>query len=59
MLFYDKLVGDLEPYWFKINPYDTCVANKRLGRKNKTVCWHVNDLKISYVDGHKVSKMIR
>ena len=33
LLFYEKLVGDLEAYGFRINPYDPRVANKMLGRK--------------------------
>ena len=37
LLFYDKLVGDLEGYGFRINPYDPCVANKMVGRKQLTV----------------------
>ena len=45
LLFYKKLVGDLEAYGFKINPYDPCVVNKMIGGKQLTVCWHVDDLK--------------
>ena len=45
LLFYEKLVGDLEAYSFKINPYDPCVANKMIGGKQLTVCWNVDDLK--------------
>ena len=43
LLFYEKLVGYLEAYGFKINPYDTCVENTMVGRKQLTVCWHVDD----------------
>ena len=46
LLFYEKLVVDLEEYGFKINPYDPCVTNNMIGRKQLTVCWHVDDLKI-------------
>jgi hypothetical protein len=28
LFFYRKLRKKLEEYWFKINPYDPCVANK-------------------------------
>ena len=37
LLFYKKLVGGLETYGFRINPYDLCVANKMLGGKQLTV----------------------
>ena len=59
MLCYDNLVGDLEAYGFSIYPYDLCVANKMIGGKHLTVCWHVDDLKISCMDGNSMSKMIR
>ena len=59
LLFYEKLVGDLEAYGFSINPYDPCVAKKMIGRKHLTVCSHVEDLKISCVDANEVTKMIQ
>ena len=52
LLFYEKLVGDLEAYGFNINPYDPCVDNKMIGGKQLTVCWHVGNLKISCVDAN-------
>ena len=57
LLLYEKLVGDLKADGFKINPYDPCVANKMIGGKQLTVCWHVDDLKISCVDENEVTKM--
>ncbi len=51
LLFYRKLVADLESAGFKINPYDPCVANKTV-----TVCWHVDDLKVSHIDPDEVTK---
>ena len=59
LLFYKNLVGDLEAYGFKINPYDPCVANKMIDRKQITVCWHVDDLKILCVDVNEVTKTIQ
>ena len=59
LLLYEKLVGDLEAYGFSISPYDPCVANKMIGRKQLTVCWHVDNLKISCVDANEVTKMIQ
>ena len=58
-LFCEKLVGDLEAYGFKTNPYEPCVANKMIGGKQLTVCGHVDDLKISCVDANEVTKMIQ
>ena len=56
VLFYEKLVGDLEAYRFKINQ---CVANKMVGRKQLTVFWNVDDLKMSFVEANEVTKMIQ
>ena len=56
LLFYEKLVGYLEAYGFKINPYDSCMASKIIGGKQLTLCWHVDNLKISCVDVNEVKK---
>ena len=56
LLFYKKLAGDLEAYGFRINIYDPCVANKMIGRKQLTVCWHVDNLKTSCVDVNEVTQ---
>jgi hypothetical protein len=50
LLFYKKLKKDLESIGFKINPYDSCVANRVVNGKQHTVTWHVDDLKSSHVD---------
>ena len=56
LLFYQKLVGDLESNGFALNPYDPCVANKDINGKQMTVCWHIDDLKVSHVDPAEVTK---
>ena len=58
MLFYGNLVGYLEEYGFKLKPYGPCVAKNMVGGKQLTVCCHVDNLKISCIDRHEVSKMI-
>ena len=50
LLFYKKLRKDLESIGFKVNPYDSCVANRVVNGKQHTVTWHVDDLKSSHVD---------
>ena len=49
-------MGYLDAYGFRINPYDPCVANKSIGGNQLTVCWHVDNLKISCVDANEVTK---
>ena len=48
MLWCVKFYKDLESQGFKINPYDPCVANKRVKGTYLMVVWHVDDLKISH-----------
>ena len=36
---------------FEVNPYNPCVTNKTVNESQMTVTWHVDDLKISNVDG--------
>jgi hypothetical protein len=55
LLFYRKLIADLESAGFKINPYDPCVANKTVNGTQMTVCWHVDDLKVSHIDPDEVT----
>jgi hypothetical protein len=38
LLFYKKLVADLEGDRFVINPYNPCVANKTINGNQTTVC---------------------
>ena len=56
--FYDKLVGDLEAQGFEINPYNPCVSNKTAEGEQMTITWHVDNLKILYVDRKVVSDTI-
>ena len=59
LLFYKKSVGYLEAYGFRINQYKSIVANMMVGGKYPTVCWHVDDLKISSVNTNKMTEMIQ
>jgi hypothetical protein len=54
LLFYKKLVVDLESDGFVLNPYAPCVANKVVDGKQMAVCWHVDDLKASHCDPDQV-----
>ena len=58
LLFYNKLVVDIEAYGFTINPYDPCVTNKMVNEKQLDVTWHVDDLNISHVDSKVVTGLI-
>ena len=58
LLFWRNLSGFLiEKLGFEANPYDFCVVNKIIDGSQCTIAWHVDDLKISHVDG-KVNQYI-
>ncbi|KAL7536445.1 hypothetical protein ACHAWF_013877 [Thalassiosira exigua] len=60
LLFYLKLVGDLENAGFKLNPYDPCIVNNTVFKSRLTFMfmWHVNDTKLSHKNPKVVTKFI-
>jgi len=50
LLWYQKFKADLEQAGYKFNPYDACVANKRIRDKQHTIAFHVDDLMCSHKD---------
>ena len=59
LLWYNTFKSCLENMGFKINPYDPCVANKCINEKQCTVCWYVDDTKISHEDKGVVDHVIQ
>ena len=59
LLFYQKLCKDLENMGFEVNSYNPCVANKMVNGAQMMVTWHIDDLKISHIDGWEITKIIR
>ena len=59
LLWYKVFSGFLIEQGYKINPLDNCVANKIINGKQCTICWYVDDLKISHVDPKVVSTLIK
>ena len=58
LLFWRNLSGFLiNKLGFEANPYDFCVVNKTINGSQCTIGWHVDDLKISHIDG-KVNQEI-
>ena len=55
LLWYETFVEYLEIEGFQLNPYEPCVANKSIQGSQCTVCWYVDDTKIS----HKNQKLSR
>ena len=44
---------------FILNPYDFCVANAEIDGSQCTICWYVDDNKISHKDPKVVDNVIR
>ena len=58
LLYYRKFTRSLKSVGFEINPYDPCVANKIVCGSQMTICFHVDDCKLSHVDPKCNDKMI-
>ena len=58
LLWYQTFKGQLESMGFKLNPYDPCVANMEINDYQCTVCWYVDDVKISHQDPKVVDELI-
>ena len=52
LLYYRKFTNSLTGVGFKINSYDPCAANKMIDGQQMTICYHVDDCKLS----HRMSK---
>jgi Reverse transcriptase (RNA-dependent DNA polymerase) len=58
LLFYRKFTKSLTGIGFELNPYDPCVANKMIEGKQMTICFHVDDCKLSHRDSKVLDRMI-
>lgn len=58
LLWYELYSTTLTDMGFVVNPYDQCVANKMINGKMCTICWYVDDNKISLEDPDVVSDII-
>ena len=58
LLYYIKFSKTLVRNNFVKNPYDPCAANRMVDGKQRTICWHVDDCKLSHVDKKVNTKFI-
>jgi hypothetical protein len=58
LLYYRKFTKSLTEIGFEINPYDPCVANKMIEGKQMTICFHVEDCKLSHRKSRVMDQMI-
>jgi hypothetical protein len=58
LLYYWKFVKSLTDIAFVINPYDPCVAKKMIEGHQMTICFHVDDCKLSHRKTKVMDSMI-
>lgn len=50
LLYYKKFLNNVKGIGFWQNNYDPCVANRTVRGKQHTICWHVDNIKLSHVE---------
>jgi hypothetical protein len=58
LLYYRKFCTSLLSKGFVFNDYDPCVANKLIGGNQMTICFHVDDCKLSHKSSKVMDRMI-
>jgi len=58
LLWYELYLTTLKSFGFVLNPYDSCVANADIDGSQCTICWYVDDNKISHKKSEVVDKVI-
>jgi hypothetical protein len=58
LLYYQKFDKSLADIDFVINPYDPCVANNMIEGDQMTICFHVDDFKLSHRKTKVMDSMI-
>jgi hypothetical protein len=59
LLYYKKFSKSLKSVGFEFIPYDPCVANKQISGQQMTICFHVDDCKLSHKSPKVNDHMIR
>jgi hypothetical protein len=59
LLYYRKFCKSLTGIGFEFNPYDPCVANKEVQGSQMTICFHVDDCKLSHILSKANDRMIK
>jgi hypothetical protein len=59
LLFYKKLVAELQEMGFEINPYNPCIVNNMVNGMQMTIRWHVDDLMISHLNQEDIMQVVQ
>jgi len=58
MHFWKNLTAKLTSMGFMVNPYDKCIADKVIRRRQCIILWQLDDIKVSDVDSQVVSGVL-
>ena len=58
LLWYELYSTTLKDMGFTLNPYDLCVANADIDGSQCTICWYVDDNKISHMKDEVIDSII-
>ena len=58
LLYYMKFCDSLRKLGFKPNPYEPCVQNRMINGSQQTICFHVDDCKISHISKDVINNTI-
>jgi hypothetical protein len=58
LLYYCKFVKSLTDIGFELNPHDPCIANKMINGEQMTICFHIDDCKLSHRKVKVMDRMI-
>ena len=56
LLWYTLFADTLKDESFTVNPYNNCIANKIINGHQFTICWYVDDIKLSHKDESEIKK---
>ena len=59
LLYYRKFANSLTSIGFDINPYNPCVTNKVIDSSQMTICFHIDDCKLSHSEIKANDNMIK
>jgi hypothetical protein len=58
LLCYKKFTKSLINYGFEFNPYNSCVSNKMIEGSQMTICFHLDNCKLSHANPKVMDNMI-
>ena len=58
LFFYQKLVVDMTRAGFELNTYDPCLLKKMVEGEQKTVVFHMDDMKVLHKSDKAITKVI-